>query len=242
MSQRDTLFQNLSRHSAFKFDEHVVQVFEDMISRSVPGYGLLLQMIGTITCEFSQPHSNYYDLGCSLGASTLAIRHQLDDSTSTIVAVDNSAAMIEQCQLNLNKDAGKVPVELLCEDILSVTIEQAAIVVLNLTLQFIEPEQRLLLLERIYHGLKPGGVLVLSEKVQYADPLQQQKLEQLYYGFKKSQGYSELEISAKRNALENILQPESFQQHQARLQQAGFAEIYPWFQCFNFQSILAIKS
>ncbi|MGL5770696.1 MAG: carboxy-S-adenosyl-L-methionine synthase CmoA, partial [Plesiomonas shigelloides] len=123
-----------------------------------------------------------------------------------------------------------------------VKIENASMVVLNFTLQFLPPDDRQALLNRIYAGLRPGGALVLSEKFSFADQTIGDLLFDMHLDFKRANGYSELEISQKRSALENVMLTDSVETHKARLQQAGFEHAEVWFQCFNFGSMLAIKS
>ncbi len=225
----------------FCFDDQVAQVFPDMINRSVPGYPLMLEMIGVIARSKAQPNSRCYDLGCSLGASTLSLRHNMPEDSCSIIAVDNAPAMIERCRKNIESDTSNIPVEVRCEDILTTSIENASLVVMNLTLQFIAPDKRELLLSRIYQGLNPGGVLILSEKIYTTGQKNQSLLTDLHHHFKRMQGYSELEISQKRSALEKVLLPETLQAHTDRLQRIGFNQTTCWFQCFNFASVLASK-
>lgn len=232
--------QPLEAITGFVFDQNVARVFRDMIGRSVPGYATLVSMLPVIAQTYVQENSRCYDLGCSLGAATLALRHSITRENVSIVAIDNSAAMVNQCRNYLDQDKGLIPVEIHCADICQHEISNASLVVMNFTLQFISPENRHSLIAKIFHGLKPGGALVLSEKINFADP-QQAQLTQLHHTFKKLNGYSDLEISQKRNALENVLIADTLKQHQQRLQQAGFSTITPWFQCFNFISLLAIK-
>jgi len=225
----------------FRFDDKVTRVFADMIQRSVPGYGLTLQMIAVIAAQYAQKNSHLYDLGCSLGAATLAMRHGIQAEGCKIIGVDNSQAMLEKCLGYVKADDGDVPIVLKLADIENIAIENASIVVLNFTLQFIPVGEREALLSRIAAGLRQGGVLVLSEKVSFDDTGKNERQTQLHEVFKRSQGYSELEVSQKRQALENVLIPESLETHHARLKQAGFADSQTWFQCFNFASMLAFK-
>ncbi len=229
----------LSDVRAFEFNETVANVFQDMISRSVPGYTLLLHMIGLYADIFIQPGSRIFDLGCSLGEATLVIADRVEDIDCEIIAVDNSTAMISKCE-RLPDSPQKI--EWRCEDIRQTEINNASMVVLNLTLQFLPPEERPALLRKVFRGLNPGGILVLSEKVVFEDATESERMVQLYQGFKKTMGYSDLEISQKRNALENVLIPDSEQQHFQRLNDAGFGEIYQCFRSFNFVSYLAIKA
>lgn len=226
----------------FSFDEKVVNVFPDMIQRSVPGYGTLISTIGIMAARYAQDDSHCYDLGCSLGAVTLSMRQRIKRKNCNIIAVDNSPAMIEKGQRLLAEDKNTdVAVELVCADIHDVVIEDASVVVLNFTLQFIPVEARLELLKRIYQGLKPGGVLILSEKLAFEDETQDNFHIDAHHDFKRSNGYSDLEISQKRSALENVLIPETIAEHQARLNLAGFDFVEKWFQCFNFASMVAVK-
>ncbi len=241
-SNKDTLYTSpIASLNSFKFDSAVVNVFPDMIQRSVPGYHAIISAIGLLAERYAKKNSVCYDLGCSLGAATLSMRHQIKTPQCKIIAVDNSTAMIQQFKQNLALDNGSIDVDILCADIRDVEIKNASVVVLNFTLQFIPIEDRLTFLENIYRGLLPGGILILSEKLKFEDAQQQELQTNLHHAFKKSQGYSDLEISQKRSALENVLLPETFITHQQRLKKAGFNSTEVWFQYFNFASMIALK-
>jgi tRNA (cmo5U34)-methyltransferase len=225
----------------FVFDERVAAVFPDMIQRSVPGYATIINMIGTLASRSVKPGTRCYDLGCSLGAAALAMHQGMGQRTVPIIAVDNSQPMLDRAQALLAKSDALPDIELRCADVLNVTIENASMVVLNFTLQFIDPAERARLLGRIYEGLQPGGILVLSEKIALPSDAMQQLFTEMHHSFKQTQGYSQLEISQKRSALERVLLPESLDTHRQRLQSVGFETVEVWFQCFNFVSLLAIK-
>lgn len=231
----------LNQIERFAFDEQVVNVFPDMINRSVPGYATIIAMTGVLAERYAQPGSRCYDLGSSLGASTFSMCQQLEGLDCTVVAVDNSQAMIEQCQNLIKEHNYATPIELICSDLRDVAIENASVVVMNFTLQFIDANDRQTLMERIYQGMRPGGILILSEKVKFTDPHLQELNTDLHHAFKRANGYSDLEISQKRSALENVLVPESLPDHQQRLRGVGFESVDVWFQCFNFASLVAIK-
>ncbi|MFT7286966.1 MAG: tRNA (cmo5U34)-methyltransferase [Halieaceae bacterium] len=238
----DTLFSDpLRAPGPFRFDRDVVAVFPDMIQRSVPGYATVIAMSGLLAGRFAQAHSTLYDLGCSLGASTLSMRRHVQDKDCRIVAVDSSAAMLSRCRELVAADTGTTPVELREEDIGATAIDDASMAVLNYTLQFIPIEARLPLLSRIYDALKPGGILVLSEKVLFDDAALNAINIDLHHDFKRAHGYSDLEIAGKRSALENVLMPETLSCHRQRLAAAGFRSSDVWFQCFNFASLIALK-
>jgi len=239
---KDSLYANpLGEINAFKFDEAVVNVFPDMIRRSVPGYATIISAIGLLAGRFSQENSVCYDLGCSLGAATQAMRDQIRVKNCRIIAVDNSEAMVQRFRQNFQPDVDKPDIELICGDIRDLTIERASVVVLNFTLQFIPVNDRAALLAKIYQGMLPGGVLILSEKLCFEDSRQQLLQIEMHQHFKQMQGYSDLEISQKRTSLENVLLPETFFVHQKRLLAAGFSSAELWFQYFNFASMIALK-
>ena len=225
----------------FSFDQHVVNVFPDMIKRSVPGYSTILAGIAQLVERYAQSNSHCYDLGCSLGAALLAMRHRVRAENVTIVGIDNSRAMIERCEQVIAADASECPVTLIHGDILEQDFTPMSVCVLNFTLQFVQPEQRLTLLQKISDAMLPGGVLILSEKLHFADSEHNQLMIELHHNFKRSNGYSELEIAQKREAIEQVLLPESFESHQQRLLHANFRSADLWFQCFNFSSIIAFK-
>lgn len=237
----DIYAKPLGEVAGFSFDQSVVEVFPDMIQRSVPGYTTIVAMIGTLAERFAQAGSRCYDLGSSLGAATLAMRHRIPAADCEIIAVDNSQAMIERARAVLAADSGQVPVQLICDDLQNVTVENASVVVLNFTLQFIPTSEREIILQKIYDGLKPGGVLILSEKVAFSDSDHQELMIDLHHAFKAANGYSALEISQKRSALDNVLIPETLFDHKTRLKNVGFNSVDVWFQCFNFASLIAIK-
>lgn len=239
---RDTLFHDPQAPiTEFVFDDRVARVFPDMIRRSVPGYQEVITLSGLIARRHAQRGSRLYDLGCSLGATTLAMGHWLDAEGCRIVAVDNAAPMLERCRENIEAAGLAVPVELVCADIRDVRIEDASVVVLNFTLQFLPPAERLEVLRAAASGMRAGGVLLLSEKIASSDAEEAAFHEQMHVAFKQANGYSDLEISRKRSALENVLTPETLTTHQERLLSAGFARVHTWFRCFNFASLVAIR-
>ncbi|MDQ6975966.1 MAG: carboxy-S-adenosyl-L-methionine synthase CmoA [Mariprofundaceae bacterium] len=238
----DKLYEEgLPMPSRFQFDAQVAGVFADMIARSVPGYGLTLDMIGIIAARYAWQKSTLYDLGSSLGASTLAMRHAVTGRGCHIIAVDSAAAMQAQCQTVLAEDTASTRVSLLCADVCAIKFSSASVVVLNFTLQFIPLSERLPLLKRIATAIGTDGVLILSEKISFDDSWQDATQQSLHEAFKARQGYSQLEISRKREALEDILLPETLKSHKKRLHAAGFMHVCVWFQCLNFVSLLAFR-
>ena len=226
----------------FRFDEKVSEVFPDMIRRSVPGYGHVTGLSGLIAKRYAKPNTIIYDLGCSLGATTIAIANEVTKPGCRIVAVDNSEAMLTRARATTNdRLVNPQAIEWLRKDITDMSFEACSVVVLNFTLQFIAIEQREDLLTNIKNSLVPGGLMILAEKVLHEDTKSQQSLTNLHHDFKRANGYSELEIARKRQAIENVLVPETPSAHEARLTRAGFSEITEFFHCINFKAWMAVK-
>lgn len=230
----------------FRFDESVANVFPDMLQRSIPGYAASLEAIGSLAARFVTANTTCYDLGCSLGGATLAMRQGISADNCHIVAVDNAPAMVDRCrQVIVEYDAkrwSRTTVETIQDDIRNVDIRNASMVVLNYTLQFLAVEDRDDMMHKIFAGLRRGGLLVLSEKVVDEDPQMERLLVELYHEHKRRNNYSALEVARKRAALENVLVPETVRKHRQRLESAGFDSVSVWLRYFNFVSIIAIKS
>ncbi|MCZ6809687.1 MAG: carboxy-S-adenosyl-L-methionine synthase CmoA [Proteobacteria bacterium] len=239
---RDRIFAEVSAEAgSFEFNDDVADVFPDMLRRSIPGYAATIQAIGALASRYVQPGTRCYDLGCSLGAATLAIRQNIAVPGCQIVGVDLAPAMITRCREIIAADDSDVDVSIVEDDVRRIAIEQASMVVMNYTLQFLSPEERDAMIGNIFDGLIDGGIFVLSEKVVDEDQEVEALLVQMHHDFKRQNAYSALEISRKRTALEDVLIPESIAAHRARLESAGFRHIGVWLRQFNFVSIIATK-
>ncbi|AOE49950.1 carboxy-S-adenosyl-L-methionine synthase CmoA [Kangiella sediminilitoris] len=242
MSKTDNIYANpIGEVESFRFDQQVVEVFPDMIKRSVPGYTTIIDGIGELAQKYVKPETRIYDLGCSLGAATLSIRQAVNDSSCEIIAVDNSEAMIERCQLIQSSYNFEMPVTVQETDINDMVFENASFVVLNFTLQFLPRGQRQELMDKIYQGLIEGGALILSEKLTMGFKEIDENIIDIHHNFKKKNGYSDMEIAQKRAALENVLIPDTRDEHYKRFKSAGFSQYDTWFQHYNFASLIAVK-
>ena len=238
---KDRVFATERLPTAFAFDDQVASVFDDMINRSVPGYSTIVSMIGVLAERYCGAGSRIYDLGASLGGASFAVAHQLPHDDFQVVAIDNSEAMTARLQERIAATRFSEQIQCRHEDLRESEISDASMVILNFTLQFIDPAARAELMQKIYDGMRPGGLLVISEKIQFPDPQLNELFIDLYHRFKETQGYSKLEIAQKRAALENVLIPETLDAHRQRLTTAGFHSFDAWFQCFNFASMVAFK-
>lgn len=231
----------MSSVSDFRFDETVAEVFPDMIQRSVPGYQSIISTIGELAAAKVQPNTNIYDLGCSLGAASLAVARATQNTPCNVIGIDNSEAMISRCERIIQSFTLPTPVSVHCQSAQDTEIANASMVIMNFTLQFIPPPDRKALLAKIYNGLVPGGILVLSEKIKHPSVSGNELLVDLHHQFKRQNGYSELEVSQKRAALEHVMLTDTFSQHEERLKSVGFTDVVMWFKCYNFTSMVAIK-
>ncbi len=225
----------------FVFDQNVADVFQDMIQRSVPGYTALNQLLPIVANQFIQENSSIYDLGCSLGEASISIANATTYKNIKIHAVDNSSAMIEQLENRLKEIKLNVPIALLHKDVSDVDINNASFVVLNYTLQFIDRSKRADLINNIYSNMTTNGALLISEKIIYEDRQEDLLMQQLHENYKRQNDYSEMEISQKRQALEDVLVRDTHEQHIIRLKNAGFSKVSILTKYLNFISYLAVK-
>jgi tRNA (cmo5U34)-methyltransferase len=240
MSNRDTYFSEpMKEIKPFVFDEGVAEVFDDMVSRSVPFYHEIHRIIKDLLNYYFKDGDSIYDFGCSTGTTIELMSKHLWDKDARFVGVDNSAAMIAKAKAKLSHLWH--PYELVTDDIEAVDLFQAGVVVMNYTLQFIPKERRPALLKKIYSGLRPGGIFIFTEKIDSEDSEIHELLTTLYYDFKKRQGYSELEIAQKREALERVLVPHTPESQLALLKEAGFKKNAMIFRWYNFACFIGIK-
>ncbi len=225
----------------FEFNEAVAAVFPDMLKRSIPGYAASIVTIGSLARRYVRPDTRCFDLGCSLGAATLAIRHNISEPGCRIQAFDSSSAMIKRCRKIIADDDATVPVDVIGSDVRDADIRNASVVVMNYTLHFLPTADRDEMVARICQGMNDGGVFVLSEKIKDDDDQIENLLVDLHHEQKKRNAYSDLEITRKRTAIENVLVPESLATHRARLSDAGFSHVGVWLRHFNFVSLVAFK-
>lgn len=240
---KDKLFnKHLEPGTAFEFNHQVAEVFDDMVSRSVPFYDEIHRILLDIVDRACPQFDRVYDLGCSTGTTiSILSRHAANRSTQPhFVGIDNSESMLVKCRGKL-KNSGVQDYELHCQNIEDTDISDADLVIMNYTLQFLDPDTRPQVLETIYNGLRPGGVFMLSEKIRTNEEHVQGLLTELYYDFKRRNGYSELEIAQKREALENVLRPITPEEQLDALRDAGFTKVDMIFRWYNFASYIGIR-
>ncbi len=226
----------------FAFTREVAQVFDDMLVRSVPLYEQGISLQARLSRQFYQPGTRIYDLGCSHGNLGMALLEELPDTEFTLIGVDNSIPMMEIYRARIGKTKkNNRRIHLVCGSMEDICIENASVVIINLTLQFLAPAKRSELIQKIYDGLVPQGILLLTEKTSPGKLVTGQMYQQFYEQFKRDNGYSELEIAQKRDALEKVLIPDTIDTHFQRLHGAGFSLVDVWMKWLYFTSFLAIK-
>ncbi len=225
----------------FEFNKEVARVFDDMLNRSVPFYKESIRLQSQLAAKFYQPGSRIYDLGCSHGNLGIMVLEQFKERPFKMVAVDSSKPMIEKYSKRLEKYDNTSRIDLVCGFLEDMQIKDASVVLINLTLQFLDKGKRDDLIKKIYQGMNPDSILVLTEKIVHASKELNALQIQFYTAFKLENGYSELEISQKRDALEKVLVPDTIETHEKRILRAGFAKFDIWLKWFNFASMIAIK-
>lgn len=212
-----------------------------MLDRSVPFYEEVQRMMGELAADFGVPGTNLYDLGCSTGNTFLHLDPFVAEGVS-FVGIDSSPEMLERAKIKLAQAGVKRPCDLLLGDLnQGVEVSNASVVILNLTLQFVRPLYRTRVMRNIAEGIHEGGCLLLVEKVLSPHSLINRLFIKHYYEFKKRNGYSEMEISQKREALENILVPYHYQENRELLLDSGFSDCDSFFRWYNFCGLVAVK-
>jgi len=222
----------------FEFDESVATVFDDMISRSVPYYETVQNLMVDLILSSAKEETKILDLGSSTGKFLLDIARK-STLKMKFVGMDNSIAMLKIA--NQKAMAYGADIEFRYGDILLDRFEDSNIIIANYTLQFIRPLQRVALVQKIYDALPQDGVFYFCEKVVFEDKKLDKELIDIYYKYKKSQGYSEYEIAQKREALENVLIPFTIKENRDMCLKVGFKSVETLFQWANFVTFVAKK-
>lgn len=241
MAKQDDIFRQPKNAEDFKFGNTVVKVFDDMVTRSVPFYLEIQRMMTEITADFAVPGTRIYDLGCSTG-TTLINLDKIIPPEIDFIGIDNSEEMLLKCRSNFEANGVKRKYELLYKDLnRGVEIENASVIIMCLTLQFIRPLYREKLVEEIHRQLNDNGCFILIEKVLGEDSLFNRQFIQYYYDFKRRNNYNDMEIAQKREALENVLIPYKLMENRELLLNKGFRFVETFFKWYNFCGMIAVK-
>jgi len=239
--KKDNIFLNYPDNTPSEFNDTVATVFDDMIQRSVPFYYEIIKWQALLTIEHYIDGTAIYDLGCSNGNYASAVLTGMKDRYFSFIAVDNSKPMIDLFRKRIDGFGAGGRVEPVVSDIREISFRESSVITANLTLQFIPPSDRQKIIEKIYEALVPGGIFLLTEKTVNINDEAAALQQKIYYRFKEENGYSMMEINRKREALENVLIPETVECHYERLMSAGFRKIELWFKWFHFAAFLCVK-
>ncbi|MCG5059320.1 MAG: carboxy-S-adenosyl-L-methionine synthase CmoA [Limnoraphis sp. WC205] len=240
-SEKDELFEKGTWPKPFVFNEEVVRVFDDMVSRSVPLYREVVACAAHWSLAYYQEGTKVIDIGCSTG-TFLELLGRFLKQPAILVGIDSSQAMLEKASAKLAEISKIHQIELICNQAENCSFHQSSVVVMNYTLQFLPLHQRQKLLRKIYEGLVPGGLFFLSEKIRSASPLFQETITRHYEAFKTRNGYAKNEIERKKEALENVLIPLTENEQISMLQESGFEQVDSIIKLHNFISFVALKS
>jgi len=222
----------------FEFDEAVASVFDDMLSRSVPFYDEVKKLVISLILAEQKEGIKVLDLGSSTAKFLLAL-HAKKSVPMRLKGLDNSQAMLDRAEQKCQAFGADIELEL--ADMLAYNYSEEDVIVANYTLQFIRPIQRLELIKKLYNGLNENGMFIFSEKIVFEDKVLDKQMIDIYYDYKKEQGYSEYEIAQKREALENVLIPFTIKENIQMCKDAGFSKIETVFQWANFVTFVVKK-
>lgn len=239
--KKDRLYKSGKVSRDFSFDDKVAEVFDDMLDRSVPFYDAVIDGLIGLLSQRDLRGLTIYDLGCSTGTTLLELARRLPVPDCRFVGIDNAPAMIVKARRKAEMFSKTPPIHFREEDIVTAELENAGAIICNYTMQFIRPMDRLQFVRKLYDSLSEGGICIISEKLITHDTKLNRNFIEMHHRFKRSRGYTELEIAAKREALENVLIPYSIDENIDLLRQAGFHSVETFFQWFNFASFVALK-
>jgi tRNA (cmo5U34)-methyltransferase len=237
---------NLPEQTApFEFNETVAHVFDDMAERSIPYYREVQRMITTLGTTFFQRGSLIYDLGCSTGTTMALLYQSLKEQGHNdfqMIGVDNSDPMCHEAKEKFDKlSMNPESYSLICQNLEDTIIKNASVVIMNYTLQFVDPLSREALIKKIYKGMNHNGVLLVSDKTHQSHTDSSRIFVDNYYHLKRQNGYSEMEIARKREALENVLIPYTLEEEKELFSHCGFEGVDLFFTWFNFSSFICLK-
>ena len=241
MSSDQIFREEIKQAADFKFNQAVANVFDNMVNRSVPFYGEMQRMIAEMAADHAQPGTRVYDLGCSTGTTLIGMNSMVSPDIE-FIGVDDSDDMLEKCRVKLMEEGFTRPFQLINADLNDkVEIQNASVVVLCLTLQFVRPLFRERLLKTIFDGIRPGGVMILVEKILAEDSIMNRDFIKYYYNMKRRNQYNDMEIAQKREALENILIPYKLSENILMMRETGFSHSEVFFKWYNFSGLIALK-
>jgi tRNA (cmo5U34)-methyltransferase len=243
--KRDRIFRGTAGQvKGFEFNDEVAEVFDDMIRRSVPFYLEQQAMIKEIGKKFWIPGTDVYDLGCATATTLINLCREIAEPAS-FIGYDSSLPMLERAKRKIKENGLEDRVKMrygdLNGDLSGLPLENASVVTMCWTLQFIRPLRRDSLVRWVYDGTVEGGAFVVTEKVHTSNTDMNRFFIDFYSDFKRRNGYSGQEILRKREALESVLIPYRIDENLEMIRRNGWEIVETFFQWYNFAGFLCVK-
>jgi tRNA (cmo5U34)-methyltransferase len=226
-----------AKNANWKFNGSMVEHFEEHVKKSVPLYLEGHQLITKLSDYFVKDDSICYELGSSAGTLTHKLAQHHAFRGAKFIGIEIEEDMVEKA-----KELYSAPnLSFICDDMNTVELQKADLIVSYYTIQFIHPKLRQQLIDKIYNTLNWGGAFIMYEKVRANDARFQDIISNLYMEYKLDQGYTPKEIIAKAKSLKGVLEPFSTEGNIDMLKRAGFVDILSVQKYMNFEGFLVIK-
>lgn len=224
--------------SNWEFNAEVTACFDDMLSRSIPGYNDMRNLCTELGLRFTHLHGDIVDLGASRGAALRPFLNQGHFCYALEVSEDMCKAMEEEFPRVQNLEIRNVDLR---DPIALSGINYIKVALSVLTLQFVPIEYRARIIQNISNHMVEGGAFIFVEKITNTDSVIQELFVNTYHEFKNRNGYSLQDIEAKRASLENVLVSVTEEMNMSYLYDAGFTHVECFFRNLNFAGWIAIK-
>ena len=224
----------------WRFDKNVSQAFDSHVRKSVPFYEEIQRMVIELSEYFVRDQSVVYDLGCSTGTTLDMLSNaHVGKEDAQFIGFDLSKFMIKEARKKVNRPN----VRFYHKNVLDVEFSPPANFVTSLfTMQFLTLAERRTLLERIYEGLIEGGGLLIVEKVSSDHSVFEDMWTELYWDFKRRQGFTPEQIVEKANSIRGVMKPLTSDENIDLLWQAGYSRVDVFFKWYNWAGVLGIKN
>jgi tRNA (cmo5U34)-methyltransferase len=226
----------------WRFDRDVTEVFENMLARSIPEYGMMRTLVFDLGASLVKPGTAIIDLGCSKG-DALAPFVRRFGTANRYIGAELSEPMFEAARRRFADLIAQGIVDIRRLDLrVEHPPEMASLTLAVLTIQFIPIECRRCIMQRIAEHTLPGGGVVLVEKVLGSTAHLDELLTRRYCALKEANGYTAEQIERKRLALEGVLMPLAAQRNEDLLREAGFQQVECFWRWCNFAGWIAIRN
>tara|TARA_Y100000589_G_scaffold118994_1_gene113237 strand:+ start:12378 stop:13076 length:699 start_codon:yes stop_codon:yes gene_type:complete len=221
--------------SNWDFEDISLDDFEKHISKSVPCYHLTHKLGLELSDFFCKPNTNVFDIGSTSGSFINSLLERHNDKDINFNGIEISTSMYSQSVLRYPK------INFYNEDVRDCDLHNSSFISSYYTIQFINPQYRQKLINKIFESLNWGGGFLMFEKVRAPDARFQDYMIQIYNEFKLSNEFTPSHIMSKSRSLKGVLEPFSTAANIEMLQRAGFKDIMTVYKYISFEGFLAIK-